>query len=642
MKKDNKLPHGAYGGVSGKDYVPYVTDKTGIQESSAIVVVFGIILAFVFCASNAYSGLLSGLTVAAGIPGAIVGAGMMGMVAKGKNNILSNNILQGMAAGGESVASGVIFVLPAVFIIGAELSFLQGVLAGLAGVILGMGISSIVYNYLIIEEHGTLIYPESMAISETLLTTSEGGDGLKWMGIGFVFAGLITAISWQVFNIANNTVSYVGERFAWQFQLEANPLLVGIGFIVGMEVAIGMFAGAVLAYFVFGPLIGYFASMADPSVMVWNMPDVAVVDITAGDIKGSYLKYIGAGMMLGGGIIGAIKLIPAIIDSLKATAAGMKSSEGGDTSGGTFTILLIAAGVILVFLGSFVITTSAAMAIVGSLLAIIFIFIFAIVAGRMTGDIGTSNLPVSGMTIASLLVMTLVFLGMGWTSQADNAALLLIGTMVVCGISVSGGFQQSLKTTYIIGGTKETMQKNYVYAAIVGVITATAVVVVLEASILDGTMTASQANLMASLTQGVLTGNLPWDLIFVGVFGAIALFLLRLPIMTIAIGFYLPFATSSAILCGAIIRSIVEKMSKNEADREAKVGRGVIFSSGLVAGGAIVGLVAAVFGILGISLSMGNADGSAMFSTNAVAWLTLVAILVVLFAVVNSAKADNE
>lgn len=641
MKKDNKLPHGAYGGVSGKDYVPYVTDKTGIQESSAIVVVFGIILAFVFCASNAYSGLLSGLTVAAGIPGAIVGAGMMGIVAKGKNNILSNNILQGMAAGGESVASGVIFVLPAVFIIGAELSFVQGVLAGLAGVILGMGISSIVYNYLIIEEHGTLIYPESMAISETLLTTSEGGDGLKWMGIGFVFAGLITAISWQVFNIANNTVSYVGERFAWQFQLEANPLLVGIGFIVGMEVAMGMFAGAVLAYFVFGPLIGYLASMADPSVMVWNVPELAVVDMTASDIKGSYLKYIGAGMMLGGGIIGAIKLIPAIVDSLKATAAGMKNSEGSE-GGGTFTILLIAAGLILVVLGSFVVTTSGAMAIVGSLLAIIFIFIFAIVAGRMTGDIGTSNLPVSGMTIASLLVMTLVFLGMGWTTQADNASLLIIATMVVCGISVSGGFQQSLKTTYIIGGTKEIMQKNYVYAAAVGVITATFVVMVLETSILDGTMTASQANLMASLTEGVLTGNLPWDLIFVGVFGAIALFFLRLPIMTIAIGFYLPFATTSAILCGAIIRSIVEKMSKNDADKEAKVGRGVIFSSGLVAGGAIVGLVAAVLGILGISLSMGNADGSAMFSTNAVAWVTLVAILVVLFTVVNGAKADNE
>lgn len=640
MKKINKLPHGAYGGVSGSNYVPYVTNKTGISESSAIIVLIGVFLAFIFCASNAYTALISGFTVAAGIPGAILGAGIMGVVAKGKNNILSVNILQGMAAGGESVASGLIYVLPAVFLIAggtASFSFIEGVLVGVAGVVLGMGVSSIVYNYLIIEEHGTLVYPEAMAISETILTSSEGGDGIKYMGIGFVFSAIITMISYQVFNAVNNTVSYVGNKFSWQFQLEANPLLIGIGFIVGMEVAVSMFAGAVLAYFVIAPIIGYFASMADASAVVWNDPTMAVNAIDAATIKGSYLKYIGAGMMLGGGIIGAIKLIPTIITSLKTTFSNLKST-GGESSSSSFTLLLIGIGIILIFLASFVVSTNISMAIISALLAIIFVFIFSIVSGRMTGDIGTSNLPVSGMTIAALLIMTLVFLTMGWTSTEDNAALLLLGTIVVCGISVSGGYQQTLKTTYIIGGTRSTMQKNYVYAAIMGVITAVTVVMILKPQIQDGTMTASQANLMASLTEGVLTGNLPWDLIFVGVFGAITLFLLRLPIMTIALGFYLPFATSSAVLCGAIVRALVVKMSKTELDKEKKVDRGIIFSTGLVAGGAIVGLLAAVLGILGISLQMEQQ----MFSSNFVAWITLVIIMSVLFIVANNIKEKNE
>ena len=598
----NKLSKEAYGGVHGKDYVPYIRDKSA-KGTNLTVLIIGIILSVIFAASTAYSGMKSGLTVAAGIPGSRIGSMLIGVFAKGKG-ILGKNITQGMSSGGESIASGMIYVLPAIILIGSNITFLEGLIVGVGGTLFGIGALSLVYNYLIVEEHGKLMYPESMAISETLVASEGGGDAIKFMGIGFGISGIINVLTGSFLNLINNTISFVGSRFyKWKFSIEVNPLLLGIGFIVGLEVSLTMFAGSILANFGIMPLIGYFTDMADRNIQTWNDATIFLHEMDVNAISGSYVKYIGAGMMLCGGIIGALKLIPTIIVSIKETLKANSGDKGRNGSGSGETIVLLA-GVILAFVAGFFISQSILMAIVAAIVSLILSLLFVIVAGRLTGTIGTSNLPVSGMTIASLVILTLVFVIMGWTGLADNKSLLLFAAFMVVAISVAGGYSQSQKVTYIIGGSKREMQNCFAIASIVGVIVVTGTIIILSDQLAvtgtDAQFALPQANLMSTLTSGIMSGNLPWPMILVGIVMALFLFLLNLPIMTIAIGFYLPISTTSIILVGALIRVFIEKMTADEKEREAKVSNGISLSSGLVAGGSIIGLLGIIFQITGI------------------------------------------
>ena len=598
----NKLPKEAYGGVHGKDYIPYITDKSKKGTNIAVMII-GIVLSVIFAASTSYSGMKSGLTVAAGIPGAIIGSMFIGIFAKDKG-ILGKNITQGMSSGGESIASGMIYVLPAIILIGSDFTFLEGISVGIGGALFGIGALSLVYNYLIVEEHGKLMYPESMAISETLVASEGGGDAIKLMGIGFGISGIINVLTGSFLNLINNTITYVGSKFyKWKFSIEVNPLLLGIGFIVGLEVALTMLAGSILSNFGIAPLIGYFTDMAQNNAKAWNDTTILINQMDVNAITGSYVKYIGAGMMLCGGIIGALKLIPTIIVSIKETlkAKSAKDVNGEKNSG---EMILLLAGVVIAFIAGFFISHSITMAIVSAIVSLILSLLFVIVAGRLTGTIGTSNLPVSGMTIASLVILTLVFVIMGWKGQADNKSLLLFAAFMVVAISVAGGYSQSQKVTYVIGGSKKEMQNYFAIASIVGVIVTTGTILVLSSQLritgADAPFALPQANLMSTLTSGIMSGDLPWPMIIVGVVMALFLFLLNLPIMTIAIGFYLPISTTTIILVGALIRVFVEKMSKSEADKEVKVANGISLSSGLVAGGSIIGLIGIILQVTGL------------------------------------------
>ncbi|UPA29138.1 oligopeptide transporter, OPT family [Terrisporobacter glycolicus] len=599
---NKKLSKEAYGGVNGKDYVPYINDKSKKGTNLAVLLI-GIVLAALFAASTAYSGMKSGLTVAAGIPGAIIGSMLIGVFAKSKG-ILGKNIIQGMSSGGESIASGMIFVLPAVILIGSQITFLEGVIVGVGGCLFGIGCSSLVYNYLIVEEHGKLMYPESMAISETLVASEGGGDAIKFMGIGFGISGIINVLTGSFFNVVNNTMTFLGSKFyKWKFSMEVNPLLLGIGFIVGLEVSLTMFAGSILSNFGIAPLIGYFTDMASNNMNAWNDASVVINQMDVNAISGSYVKYIGAGMMLCGGIIGAIKLIPTIIVSVKETL-NARSGKDGSSEGSSGEMLILIASMVIAFVAAFMISGSIKMAIVGAIVSLILSLLFVIVAGRLTGTIGTSNLPVSGMTIASLVILTLVFVIMGWTSNADNKSLLLFAAFMVVAISTAGGYTQSQKVTYIIGGSKKEMQNYFAIASVVGVVVVTGTILLLADQLAvtgaDAQFALPQANLMSTLTSGIMSGNLPWVMVIAGVVMALFLFLLNLPIMTIAIGFYLPISTTSIILVGALIRVIVEKMSKDTVEREARVSNGISLSSGLVAGGSIIGLIGIILQVSGV------------------------------------------
>jgi putative OPT family oligopeptide transporter len=632
---DNKLSKGAYGGVAGKDYVPYISSGPKLGGNVAVFII-GILLAALFAASTAYSGMKSGLTVAAGIPGSIIGSAFIAAFAKQKG-ILGKNLIQGMSSGGESVASGMIFVLPAILLIGAQVSFLEGLAVGVGGVLFGIGIASVVYNYLMIEEHGKLMYPESMAISETLVASEGAGESVKYMGIGFVVSGLITVVTESFLSAANNVISFVNETFyKWKFEVEVNPLLVGIGFIVGLEVALTMFAGSILANFGIMPLIGYFASFGQDGISVWNNHDVAINAMKVKHIAGSYVKYIGAGMMLSGGLIGAIKLIPTIISSIKETL-NAKSSNGSGSSSAANLILI--AGVIIGFVAGFLVSDgNMVMAIAATVLSLFLSLLFVIVSGRLTGTIGTSNLPVSGMTIASLVIVTLLFVLMGWKSPEHNKSLLLFGTFIVIAISIAGGYCQSQKVNFIIGGQRNEMDKYFTVASIVGVAVVIGVILLLSNQLAmtgdNVSFALPQANLMATLTAGIMSGQLPWPLIIVGVVMGFVLFLLKLPIMTVAIGFYLPISTTSIILIGAFIRVFIESASKSEQEKEVKVANGISLSSGLVAGGSIVGLIGIILQVSGV-IKGGAPSGFA--ATNGMAFILLVVLaLATIIPILNS------
>ena len=638
---DKKLPKEAYGGIHGKKYVPYISDKSN-KGANLPVIIIGIVLSIIFAASTAYSGMKSGLTVAAGIPGAIIGSMLIGVFAKGKG-ILGKNITQGMSSGGESIASGMIYVLPAIILIGNKFTFVEGLIVGVGGVLFGIGALSLVYNYLIVEEHGNLLYPESLAISETLVASEGNGDAIKYMGIGFGISGIINLLTGSFLNVINNTITFVGSKFyKWKFSLEVNPLLLGIWFIVGLEVSLQMFAGSILANFGIAPLIGYFTDLAEKNIVSWNDSSVFLNQMDVNLISSSYVKYIGAGMMLCGGIIGALKLIPTIVVSIKETLKAKSSvDDNSEKSSGEIMVLLI--GVVIAAASAFIISHSVKMAIIAVIVSLILSLLFVIVSGRLTGTIGTSNLPVSGMTIASLVILTLVFVIMGWTSQSDNKSLLLFAAFMVVAISTAGGYSQSQKVTYIIGGSRKEMLFTFALSSIVGVIVVTGTILLLSNQLAvtgsDAQFALPQANLMATLTSGIMSGDLPWPMILVGVVIALFFLLLNLPIMTIAIGFYLPISTSSIILVGALIRVFVEKMSKNEKEKEFRVSNGVGLSSGLVAGGSIIGLVGIILQVTGIVTPKTPVGFAA---SNMMGIILLIALVVATTIPIMSSKKGNN
>lgn len=641
MKK--KILKEAHGGNCEKNHISHLANKQKSGSSFAVMVI-GIILSAVFAASTAYSGMKSGLTVAAGIPGAIIGSMLIGVFARNKS-IFGKNIIQGMSSGGESIASGMIYVLPAIILIGSNITFIEGITVGIAGALFGIGCLSLVYNYLIVEEDGKLMYPESLAISETLAASETGGDAIKYMGIGFVISGAINVLTGSFLNVINNTITFVGSKFyKWKFSTEVNPLLLGIGFIVGLEVSLTMFGGSLLANFGIAPLIGYFTDLAAADANSWNDASMALNQMDVNAISGSYVKYIGAGMMLCGGIIGALKLIPTIVVSIKETLKA-KSSNDGNQEKSSGQIIILLGGIILAFIAAFIISKSVKMAIIAALVSLILALLFVIVSGRLTGTIGTSNLPVSGMTIASLVILTLVFVTMGWTDKADNKSLLLFALFMVVAIAVAGGYSQSQKVTYIIDGSKKEMQNYFVISSIVGVVVVTGTIMILSKQLAitgaEAPFALPQANLMATLTSGIMSGDLPWPMIIVGIVMALFLFVLNLPIMTIAIGFYLPISTTSIILVGALIRVLVEKMSKSEEEKTVKISNGISLSSGLVAGGSIIGLIGIILQLTGV-ITPKTPTGFAAGNMMAIVLLVILVIATTLPIILSKVKKTEN
>jgi len=607
MEEKNGLSSTAYGGIKGEDYVPYVPVNKAMPEITVMSIVWGCIFAVLFGAANTYLGLKAGMTIAAGIPTAILGTGILKGILK-RNNILEVNIIQVMASMGESLAGGLIFIIPAVILLGGKLTVGTIFLVSLLGGALGIFFVIPLRRYLTIEEHGKLLYPEGIATSEILVNASAGGEGFRTMtkglGVGAVYKFLSGGFGlWReetewVIKPVENTI----------FGLDVMASLFGVGYIVGLKIDLVMFAGSLFAWFVLIPLIKYFGANIPGAIFPGTKP---IAEMGAWDIWGSYIKYIGAGAVAAGGIISIIKSIPAIASSLKS-AAGNVNTKGGNSSKGSgvrntdedIPLNWILFGIILTFFLVWLVPMAdVRIGALGSLLAILFSFLFAVVSARMVGIIGTSNNPISGMTIATLLFVTAILKATGRIGNDGMIAAILIGTIVCIAAGIAGGAAQGMKTTFIVGGNPKHVELSMVLAFAVAAIPLGYVILLLDQAYTLGSkeVLAPQASLMAMIAQGIMNGKMPWILIIVGAAIGIMCELVKIPVLPFALGIYLPIHLYSATLVGGVVRALTDRKYKNdENELKAHTEKGVLLSSGLVAGDALVGIVIAILAATGV------------------------------------------
>lgn len=610
MSEKIGLSHGAYGGVKGEEYVPFVAAKEALPELTVVSIIIGCILAAVFAAANTYLALKVGMTIAAGIPAAILGTGILKFFLR-RNNILEANMISGIAAMGESLAGGIVFTLPAVIIWGMKLSLSTIVIVTLLGGLLGILFIVPFRKYLTVEEHGKLAFPESMAAAEVLVTANQGGTGFKTVLLGLLVGSVYKLLSggfllWGEEVEWNINLSQNGKPiYQTLFGIDAMASLAGVGFIVGIEASLYMFAGSVIAWFGLIPLISYVGA----GLTVPLYPATVVIsEMSAGAIRGSYIKYIGAGAVAAGGFISLAKSLPTIINSFKAAMSGVggkgESAKRTDLDipmtwviGGSALVFFLAWFLPMIKVGG-----------LGAILAVIFSFFFAVVSARMCGIIGASNNPVSGMTIATLLFITSILKATGMTGDAGMYAAIIAGAIVCVAIAVAGGAGQALKTTYIIGGTPKKLEIGMYAGIIVGAIAAGGAMLLLMNTYQIGgkEIGAPQATLMAMVIQGVMTAQLPWAFVLVGVTFGVMCELMGLPILAVALGIYLPIHLSAGILVGAIVRVFVDKkFKKNETQQKVQIEKGILLASGLVAGDAIMGIVVAGFAAVNLGEKMG-------------------------------------
>lgn len=594
-----KLSKEAYGGIRGEDYIPFIPTTEAMPETTGYSIAMGTIFAIIFAAANTYLGLKVGLTISAGIPGAILATGLLKSIFK-RNSILEANYVASLTAVGESIAGGIIFVLPAILLIGFNLSLITVVLVTVIGGIMGVYFITPVRKYLIVQEHGELIYPESMAQAEVLVNANQGGQGFK-----SVLKGLGVGLGYKIlsggFGLWNETASYTIVAYqGTMIGMDTLASLLGVGFIVGTGTSILMFAGSVVAWLGLIPLIRFFGAYVSTPIFPSTM---LIAEMAATEIWSSYIKYIGAGAVAMGGFISLARSLPTIITSFKEAMGGFgKGEKSQDRINEEVPIIWVLSAAILGLLLTWFIP-SIGVGPVGAILAVFFSFFFSVVSARMVGVIGASNNPVSGMTIATLLVIASVYKAMG-TTGAEGMRIVLLAAGVVCvAAAVAGGVAQSLKATYVIGGSPRKVQHGMFASLAIASFIAGATVLLLHSAYGIGSeqVTAPQATLMRLIAEGIMTGQLPWTLVIIGAIIALFCALAGLPILPVALGLYLPISLNSAIFFGGVIRKLVEiRFKKNESSLDVAVERGTLIASGLVAGDALTGIIIGIFAALNI------------------------------------------
>ncbi len=587
-------------------FQPYISAKDFIPEFTPKAILLGSLLGIIFGAATVYLGLKVGLTVSASIPIAVLAISIFKKL--GKATILESNIVQTIGSAGESVAAGVVFTVPALLFLegGAQyFEYFQIFVLALVGGFLGVLFMIPLRRSLIVKEHGNLPYPEGTACADVLVAGEKGGSLAQkvYYGLGIAF---LYKVLMSILGFWKDTPTVVfGKKSALPngtINGEITPELLGVGYIIGPRIAGVMVAGGVLSWLVLIPLITLIGS----GLSVPFPPETQrlVADMSPSEIWSRYIRYIGAGAVTFGGVITLIKTLPTIVSAFRDSLADLRNSRNGQVVEQSRTekdlplVWVLVGSAALIVLMAFL--PNMPMNLLSALLVIVFGFFFVTVASRIVGLIGSSSSPVSGMTIATLMATSLIFLGLGWTDDAYQPIALVVGAVVCIASANAGATSQDLKTGFLVGGTPIKQQLGLMIGVTASSIAIGFTVLLLERTLGVGEATlqhpnplpAPQATLMATVIKGLLSQNLPWGLVIAGMGIAAVVELCGISSLAFAVGAYLPLSTTSPIFIGGLVKWFVERKEKSKTE-ESEIGPGALFSSGLIAGGAITGIIIA-------------------------------------------------
>lgn len=591
---------------------PYVPHDSNMTDFSLRALLMGAVFGIIFGSANAYLGLRVGLTISTAIPLAVISVAMFKALEKvwGKASILEANIAQTTGSASSSLASGIIFTIPALFLWGLEPALAKIALLGLLGGMLGVVFMIPLRRFLIVKEHEHLPYPEGTAAAQVLIAADSGGAKAKYvfqgLGLGFVYKALLSfAKLWP----SEVSVSIPGLKKGL-LGLEATPALLGVGYILGFRIAAIMVAGGLLSWLGIIPAIAHFGELVNTPMFPESTKLIA--DMSPYEIWTRYVRYIGAGAVATGGIITVFKSLPTMIDSLKIGVRELSPKSMAEASSRVRTDrdlpFMVVIGVVVVFLAISISTPYVVgidqlliTRIIGSLAIALFAFIFVTVSSRIVGLVGVTSNPTSGMTIVTLLGTASVFYLLGWTDTFSKAAVLTIGTVVAVSASIAGDISQDLKSGYLLGATPQKQQGSELFGALSSAFFIALAVVTLGEVYGFGTkeIPAPQATLMQTVVDGVLHANLPWSLVLIGASFAIVAELLSVPSLPFAVGIYLPLSTMTPIFVGGVIRRITEARNRHALTdfAEKQTDTGVLLGSGLIAGEGIMGVTIAAFAV---------------------------------------------
>ncbi len=599
----------AYEEIPGDEYPPYIPAETTMREFSLKAIVLGSLFGIIFGAANAYLGLRVGLTISTSIPIAVMTVTVFALLKRviGPATLLECNMSQTVGSASSSLASGIIFTIPAIWLWGLEPDYIQVSMLAMLGGILGVMFMVPLRRFLINEEHGKLPYPEGTAAAEVLLAAQEGGRSARnvFTGLG---VGLTYALLWKALQIWS-------REFAWhlpfvkkaKFAVEASPALLGVGYILGFRIATIMVCGAALSYLIIVPFIAHmWGSQVIP-------PATDIVDnLNLSQMRNFYIRYIGAGAVASAGIITLIRSIPTMIKSFQVGIQKMQAGLGGAPDRrtdrdlslktvGTVALIVLVVITVLPFLFPSIAPMNFLLRFGIGVLVVIFAFFFVTVSARIVGLVGVTSNPTSGMIIATLICISLIFAIGGWTDSTGKVTIIVIGTMVGVAASIAGDTSQDIKTGFLLGATPRRQQIGEVIGVLTCAFFVTGSVFLLASQYEIGgsELAAPQANMMKLVVDGIIDQSIPWALVLVGVAITLVATSLKLPPLAFAVGVYLPLSTMTPIFIGGLMRRIVEKRSAHDTNllHRRREG-GILFGSGLVGGEGLMGVGIAAWAFL--------------------------------------------
>ena len=597
----------------GEQYQPYVSAEESPAEFTLKSIVLGVLFGIIFGAANAYLGLRAGLTISTSIPVAVMTVAVFRALQRTgiHSTILEANIAQTTGSASSSLASGIIFTLPALFMWNMAPGLLQMTVLAMSGGLLGVLFMIPLRRYLIEREHGKLPYPEGMACAEVLVANEVGGSRARniFIGIGMgAFFKLLTSWLHLIPGHATLTIPFIKKA---QVGFDMSAALFGVGYILGRRVALIMVGGGLLSALIIIPAIAYWGDARE--VPFYPETLNLIRDMPVSDIWSRYVRYIGAGAVAAAGIITLIRSLPVMVHSFKASARQLSSRTGDEKAVAVprtqqdLSLKTVGIGVLLIvlFLGfgpwAFGNVGDVGVRLAAALCVTVFAFFFVTVAARIVGLVGVTSNPTSGMTIAALLGTATVFLLMGWTDSSGKAATLIVGCVVAIAVSIAGDTSQDLKSGFLIGATPKRQQRAELIGVLTSAVFVCAAVILLGKAFGFGSaeLPAPQATLMRLVIDGVLEQNLPWGLVGIGVGITLVCEAFKIPSLPFAVGVYLPVSTMTPIFLGGMLRHYMEKRAANQEEIEDRRERGVLLSSGFVGGEGLLGVgIAAVAFVL--------------------------------------------